>query len=106
MIAWMVNCQCGKKHTLLRMQRIACECGKIHDQATQIEYEYTEPRVIKLIKRFAIESDRGVGDTVERLIQQAGGRPLIRLKATLESIGVDCGCTDRRDWLNETWPYK
>lgn len=105
MIAWLVECPCGRTHRLLKLQRTACQCGAIHDSGQQIEFEYVEPRIIRILRHFAIESDVGAGDTVERLITKIGSQPLELLKSKLESLGVDCGCANRKEWLNSNYPW-
>ena len=67
--------------------------------------DYSSGYRIKWLMRFAADSDRGLGDTVERLLDKAGGRSLKRFKAMLESYSINCGCTNRRDWLNRQFPY-
>jgi hypothetical protein len=103
-----LECDCGSVVDLLpSVSRVACKCGLIHgaNQLPTVEVEAKQPRIVSLVKKLAIESDRGAGDTVERLIARAGGRPLAKFKAKLESLGIDCGCGNRIDWLNATWPY-
>ena len=49
--------------------------------------------------------DRGLGDTIERLLTTAGldGSP----KRFIERItGRPCGCAGRRDALNRAFPYR
>jgi hypothetical protein len=56
-------------------------------------------RWIKLLRK---PQDRGVGDTVARLIASVG---LDRWKAFSKKLGIPCGCTDRQDAWNKQWPY-
>jgi hypothetical protein len=58
-----------------------------------------------VLKRFRTQEDRGLGDTVERLVARIGGRPLRRFKTLMDNLSIDCGCTSRRDWLNSLVPY-
>jgi len=46
------------------------------------------------------KKSRGVGDTVEKFTQRTG------LKRLVEKVSKDCGCSQRRDKLNEMFPYK
>jgi orotate phosphoribosyltransferase len=60
------------------------------------------PRVVKMIAKRKVSSDRGVGDTLERLFSHVGGR---QFKRVMELLSVECGCGDRQEWLNNTYPY-
>lgn len=66
-----------------------------------------EPEVkakwINWVKWFKKPEDRGVGDTVERLLAKIGGRSI---KKILMHLGQDCGCTNRQKWLNARYPYE
>jgi hypothetical protein len=49
----------------------------------------------------ATSKSKGLGDTVEKIATAAG------IKKLLEKYGPeDCGCDQRRDKLNEMFPYK
>lgn len=51
------------------------------------------------------DGERGVGDTLERLLGE-GGRAFKRLwKATFEQVGLGCGCDGRRERWNTRYPY-
>jgi hypothetical protein len=44
---------------------------------------------------------RGLGDTIEKITTATG------IKAAVKAVvGDDCGCDERRDKLNELFPYK
>lgn len=58
---------------------------------------------VNRLSRYRLESDRGVGDVVERLAAKAGGRFIKRAAAVL---GISCGCQDRQKWLNEQYPFR
>ena len=46
-------------------------------------------------------NDRGFGDTVERFTTATG------IKTVVKSVfGDNCGCDQRKDWLNKKFPYK
>jgi len=60
-----------------------------------------DARLIEWLKLFAIESDRGVGDIVERMLSKVGGRAI---KMSLKKLGVNCGCTNRQEALNKKYP--
>ena len=55
------------------------------------------------LRAFRSESDKGVGDTLERLIEASGGR---RVQQALLSIGIECYCEDIKSWLNRHFPYR
>lgn len=59
-------------------------------------------RLVELLMWLRVDSDKGVGDTVERLLAKVGGG---KIKSLIESLGGSCGCTDRQKWLNEQYPY-
>ncbi len=115
-------CKCGRQfHTNGLAGQFWCSTCKEHvyiaiDEATYLAREAEQQRIAKRreqivrhifpwLKRFRAPEDRGLGDTVERLLTQIGGRPLKRLKALLDALSIDCGCTSRRDWLNQLVPY-
>ncbi len=59
------------------------------------------PAKIKLMAMAAEPSDKGVGDTVERVL--GSGAIKDWLKQAL--AGASCGCANRQAWLNERYPY-
>ena len=61
------------------------------------------PRWAKLIARFSKPRDIGVGDTVQRIAEKFGGE---LFKKWSKSLGVPCGCTERRNTFNTKYPYK
>lgn len=58
-------------------------------------------RVMKLSRT---PEDRGVGDTLARVIGPIGGDAY--KKWFLEVFGKSCGCQERQDKLNEMFPYE
>lgn len=60
------------------------------------------PLIIRGIERRRIDTDKGVGDTVERIISKLGGDSF---KWVMQRLGLDCGCDNRKAWLNARWPY-
>jgi hypothetical protein len=49
----------------------------------------------------ATSNSKGLGDTVEKITKATG------IKKLVEKYGpADCGCAQRRDKLNEMFPYK
>jgi hypothetical protein len=60
------------------------------------------PNIVKRIAKRKVSSDRGVGDTLERLFSYVGGR---QFKRVMEMLSVECGCGDRQTWLNDAYPY-
>ena len=51
-----------------------------------------------------VTPSEGLGDTIEKFTKVTG------IKAVVDAIskvtGKDCGCENRRDWLNEKFSYK
>lgn len=72
-----------------------------HAQRIEREAERL-PRLVKWLGRFRQPADRGLGDTLERMMAKAGGRTFKHLMALLR---LPCGCEDRRRWLNERFPF-
>jgi len=60
------------------------------------------PRLVKWLSRFRKPDDRGIGDTLERLLAKVGGR---KVKHLLRLANLPCRCDDRQKWLNEGFPY-
>ena len=47
---------------------------------------------------------RGFGDDLEKVLKATGVSALV--EKTTELLGIeDCGCSRRRDWMNELIPY-
>lgn len=70
---------------------------------TAIEPQSREwPVLVKLVAVMRKESDRGVGDTVARVIGPAGGDAF---KEWMDKLGLNCGCGERQEWLNGLYPY-
>ena len=65
-------------------------------------WDYEKPRWVKLLERMRGPTDRGVGDTAQRIAARFGGE---RVKAFATRIGIPCGCADRQDAWNALWPY-
>ena len=70
---------------------------------TKESRQKTASKWIGWLSVYRRETDRGVGDVVERVAASFGGR---RIKKMLAALGVNCGCTDRQKWLNETYPFE
>lgn len=64
--------------------------------------EAKRKRLVSLLRFLRQESDIGLGDTVERILARAGGR---KIKSMIASLGGNCGCTERQQWLNRKYPY-
>jgi hypothetical protein len=61
-----------------------------------------QERLVTLVSKFRTPEDRGVGDTLERLLAKVGGR---KIKHLLRLANLPCRCDDRQAWLNERFPY-
>jgi hypothetical protein len=61
------------------------------------------PLGIALVAMLARPEDRGIGDTVARVVGPVGGD---LFKAWYRRVtGQDCGCGTRQESLNATYPY-
>jgi len=48
---------------------------------------------------------KGLGDSVAKITEATGIKSLAELAA--KAVGAnDCGCNNRRNWLNQKFPYK
>lgn len=59
------------------------------------------PLPARKLWRLRIDTDVGIGDTIHRLL----GRPGSWFELAIKSLGIQCGCQDRRAWLNQRFPY-
>ena len=59
------------------------------------------PLTARIIRRLRSADDIGIGDTIHRQL----GFPGRWFESAAESLGIHCGCTDRRAWLNRRYPY-
>lgn len=73
------------------------------EEATEPRKPKPWPLLIRGIARQRIDTDKGVGDTVERIISKMGGG---QFKWVMDRLGIDCGCGGRQEWLNAVYPYK
>jgi len=48
---------------------------------------------------------KGIGDSVEKITKATGLKTLMELMTSSMNLG-DCGCEDRKEWLNKEFPYK
>ena len=61
------------------------------------------PLWARALARRRVAGERGVGDTLARLLNGVGAA---RAAAVYERlVGKTCGCKDRQQWMNEQWPY-
>lgn len=42
---------------------------------------------------------KGLGDTIDKFTTATG------IKAIVKAVAPDCGCEERKEWLNEQFPY-
>jgi len=47
-----------------------------------------------------VKPSKGVGDTVEKVLEKTGVA-----KVAKKILGDDCGCKERKEWLNKAFPY-
>ena len=45
----------------------------------------------------------GLGDTVEKVTKATGIKTVV--EAVSKATGLDCGCQERKEWLNKTFSY-
>jgi hypothetical protein len=83
--------------------RVTCyRCGSAVDVAGEPNTEHKKSRLVAIVSKLRTPEDRGVGDTLERLLAKAGGR---KFKHLMLLMRLPCGCDDRQAWLNERFPY-
>lgn len=70
-------------------------------QEVQEKRKAKENRLIACLRWLSRPEDRGLGDTVERILAMAGGR---KIKQAMASLSLPCKCNDRQSWLNERYP--
>lgn len=47
----------------------------------------------------SVNKSKGLGDTVEKVAKKTG------VKKVVEKVFKDCGCQQRKEWLNNMFPY-
>lgn len=47
-----------------------------------------------------MSDSKGLGDTVEKILKNT------KIKNIVEKVTDDCGCNERREQLNQKFPYK
>ena len=47
---------------------------------------------------------KGFGDTVEKFTKATGIKSVVEWVS--DATGTDCGCEERKEWLNDVWSYK
>jgi hypothetical protein len=74
--------------------------------STQRQFVFREskpwPLIIQGIARQRKPEDKGVGDTVHRILHRLGAGAF---EWVMRKAGVNCGCSDRRVWLNSHYRY-
>ena len=95
---------CAKCGTLVVIGEVEPERLRtaVERQEQLAKKQRKQSRAIAWVRWLRAPEDRGLGDTVERLLAKAGGR---QIKALLAVMGIPCGCGDRQKWLNEHYPY-
>lgn len=67
------------------------------------EYDDSHPAWLAAVEKYR-PTARGLGDTVERVLDATGIGPLAK-RAITAVTGRPCGCAKRRDALNKLVPY-
>lgn len=62
------------------------------------------PLVVKAMAIFRKETDKGVGDTLQRWAAKLGGE--VFKEKYQEYMGEDCGCGNRQERMNLRYPYE
>lgn len=57
-----------------------------------------------VVSLFAAPEDRGIGDTIARIIGPAGGNAFKRWYK--KTFSKSCGCSERQKTLNRLYPYQ
>lgn len=52
-----------------------------------------------------MEKSKGLGDTVEKILRATGVKQAVKIVTAAAGV-EDCGCEERRKYLNEKFPYK
>jgi len=47
---------------------------------------------------------KGLGDSIEKITKATGIKKVV--ETINKVVGKDCGCRDRKEFLNEKFPYK
>lgn len=58
-------------------------------------------KIGKTTKTETTTKSKGLGDTIEKITTATGIKKVVKAV-----MGEDCGCDDRRDLLNDLFPYK
>ncbi len=61
------------------------------------------PLIFRLLAKQRYYTDKGIGDTIERIVGPVGGDAFKKLYKSI--MKQDCGCNYRRDLLNKEYPY-
>ena len=51
-----------------------------------------------------MDKSKGLGDTIDKITTKTGVKKIIRVVTNVVGIG-GCGCEERKDKLNEIFPY-
>jgi len=98
-----VVCHCGFVFSRVTTFPARCHCGATHLRNGAVATHSSEtvrwPIWAKAIAQLRSDADIGVGDTVHRLVMGDQVETILRI------LGVKCGCTDRRKWLNKKFAY-
>lgn len=74
----------------------------LHESACRVTFPTAWPWWAKALRACAQPGERGVGDTVARLVGPFGGEAFKQWRAQL---GRTCGCELRQAKLNQKYPY-
>jgi hypothetical protein len=115
-----MQCKRCKRPIPTWMKRpIRCVCGTVHEEGEQaprppgklptispvdrMRYDVKRwPRWAKALRYFSNDTDKGVGDTVERIARKVGGE---EFKRWTKRLGIPCDCCGRQARWNQSYPY-
>jgi nicotinate-nucleotide pyrophosphorylase len=60
--------------------------------------------VIEMSWKKILKEDKGLGDTVERVTKATGIKKAVEYVS--KKTGKDCGCSARKEYLNERFNYE
>ena len=51
-----------------------------------------------------MNKSKGLGDSIEKFTRRTGIKSFVQMANNARGV-KDCGCSDRKDWLNQKFPY-
>lgn len=99
----MIECTaCGRRFQT-DVTPLNCSCGVKSFPVAITQRIAAPPNWTRLVRLLRKPSDKGVGDTVERIATKFGGK---RFKLWAKRIGIPCGCARRKNEWNARYSYE